>query len=98
MVQEGSKRDILGETPGFSGVSRAHIPVGRISYCADRPDQTDRHRTNTKNRELLYNSPFGAIIIPALPVFRTPHGSEIVTVSVMEDTKITARESKKRKI
>ena len=58
MVQEGSKRDILGETPGFPGVSRDHIRLGRISFWPDR--HRHGHRTNTKNIELLYNSPFGA--------------------------------------
>ena len=64
MVQEGSKRDILIKLPEAPGMSRDHIRLGRISFWPDgRTDrQTDRHRhrTNTKNSELLYNSPFGA--------------------------------------
>ena len=66
MVQEGSKRDIWGETPGFPGVSRDHIRLGRISFWPDRRTTdgrtTDGHRTNKEIRALLYNSPFGAII------------------------------------
>ena len=68
LVQEGSKRDILGETPGFPGVSRAHIPFGRISFWPDGHGQTDTDTGRTQKIESSYT------IAPKISLF--DHQSE----------------------
>ena len=70
LVQKGSKRDILRKLPEGPSMSRAHIPFGKIGFWPDRHRQTqtdtDGHRTNKEIRALLYNSPFGAIIMDSI--------------------------------
>ena len=59
-VKRGPKSYISRKVPKGSGVFHRDIPLEEIPNWAWQTD--DRHRTNTKFKVLLHNSPFGAIM------------------------------------
>jgi hypothetical protein len=82
LFPEQPRKERLGTTHGSQG--RVDIPPGRVDSTSPWPDHKIRHghkiSTPRKKKEFLVK--FGTAKIPAVTIFRRPHGPGIQGTSV----------------